>query len=175
VAYFQESDSIGFSIVFASLESFNYYHKSEAQRNLDGKAKRNIFFNKSSSLSNFVFSAKTSDDEMVGQKWEKDYLQACKGLSFENALKEQYNPMFLYSYASPYRSLHSNSDLKTDVNGLYYHIWGVSNDDLTEDIAVQFWQYQINYKMWYLSIFLIVLLFIAISLFVIKIKGKKIF
>lgn len=173
VAYFTESDTVGFMINFTSLESWNYYHKTNAQTG-EKKENKNIFLNRVESKSQFIFSTKNDSDLTLGEKYKRIYLSSAKGLSFEDKI-DDYSPDFVYSYSSPYKKLKSNANIKFENAQLSYHVWKVEEKFINENNEVLLWYNQINCGMWYLAalIAIVVPTFIILLVYVLKKKIEK--
>lgn len=175
-AYSNESDSVGFNIIFTSIGAWNYYHNS-GQGGGDDENK-NIFINKNESIGTFPFSSKVSlsEDETiyVGDRYRLQYLGAAQGLSFESELSRLYNPVLLYNYSTYYSRLHSDADYQfVDSNGHSHHLWAVESEDLSADNKILIYSYQINAGYWYLFILIFALVFAVILYCILNYKNIK--
>lgn len=170
VAYFAESDSVGFSLTFTSPETWSYYYAS-AENSENEINNNNIFIKKTESRSQFLFCVKTDDGIMVGQKYKSIYLQSAFGLSFYETLS--YYPDYVYSYMIPNKSIRSNADIKFSDTNLEYHVWKMSDKNLNNNKQVVVWYNKVNYGMWYLMALIIVLLPTMVLLLVHFCRGKR--
>lgn len=168
--YSSNTDSIGFKIIF-SKGAFSYYNKS--QNESEKETKKNLYINKDESNSTFIFSEEDSEYGNVGERFKQDYLSSAKGLSFEEELKNKYNPDFIYGYVTPYSQIKSNCNYFTKYNDDFYHFWVVKNNFLINKNTIKIWVLQINYGFWYITILASVLIPLFIGLIIHFIINKK--
>lgn len=177
--YNQESDSVGFNIIFTSIGSWNYYHSSTQSSN--GKDENgNIFLTKNQSVGSFPFSSKMkiSEDETiyVGDRYRLQYLSAGSGMTFVNQLENLYNPIYIYNYSTYYSRIHSDSDYKfTDANGHSHHVWTIDSQSLSADNKILIYSYTINAGYWYLFILIFSFIFALILLCILNYKKIKMY
>ena len=154
VTYDEEQDSVGFDILFDSVQSWNYYHNvSASQENSNNGL---YLFKKNTSSGTFPFSAKQQigEDEAVyvGDRYADVYLSSAEGTSFAGKLEEEYKPLLVYNYSTFSNSLRSDADYKgKDNNGHSHHIWVVEQAKLTGENIIRLTSYQVNVGMCYLT------------------------
>ena len=160
----------GFNIIFKSFDAWRFYHSNgqEQEKNDNGT----IFIKKNVSQSEFIFSSKTIEGEMVGEKYKDIFITSANGLSFENKMQD-YQPDFVYSYSSPYHNLRSNSDIKFSNSGSSYHVWKVEEKNLGKDNDIKIWYSEINYGLWYIVVLAIVLVPTGSLLLIFHIKSRR--
>ena len=173
--YSQESDSVGFNIIFTSIGAWNYYHNSGQG---GGEKKENIFITKNESIGSFPFSSKANLSEnetiYVGEKFRLKFLEAAQGLSYENKLGELYKPLLIYNYSTYYSRLHSDADYQfVDANGHSHHVWTVESENLSGDNKIIIYSYQINAGYWQLFILIFALVFVVILYLILNFKNIK--
>lgn len=174
VGYNADGDYIGFEISFTSLGAWQYYHPSnKSQENNQKNSKNdNIFYKKQINMGNFPFSSSLSDGSNVGEKYKSCYISSAKGMSFENKIKDQYKPDFVYNYCTFYPKFHSNADVEfKGTNNQYYHIW--LENDLKNCKNIELILVTIYKGWWIFFALLIPLGVMAITITVIKIKNKR--
>ena len=173
VIYSSQTDSVGFSINFPSIESWNYYHRTNSSSSESIK-KKSIFIDRTASKTQLIFCNK-KDDVMLGETYRQIYLSSAQGIQFKEELT--YFPDFVYSYCSQYEHLHSNSMYKFSKGENNYHVWKVKCQDLNDGCEVELWLNQINYGAWYITVLLGVLvpcsLILTVKVLRAKYKGKK--
>ena len=176
VCYYAETDTVGFKIIYNSLESFNYYHSNVKEESANEK-RGNIFYKKTQSKSKFLFSSKDEMGISVGEKYRQKYIASANGMSFENKIKEEYKPQFIYDYITQYRSIKSNSTYKFEENQTYHHIWQVKYENLDDENEIIIGFSTIYYGTWYLAALMIVVLPLFLSLLIYYLKtnhnGKR--
>lgn len=178
VLYNTKTDTIGFDILFTSINSWNYYHDQSSSSSEGNENNNFLFYKKIISTGKFVFSTpvKVNEEEtiLIGKRYQQKYIEASKGLSFEAYIKENYKPTFAYNYATPTNRLHSDSQYEyLDSNNLFHHIWTVGYDELNENNTISLYYVSINYGWWYFFAILISLLVMTLILVVNKIKSKR--
>ncbi len=173
VTYNERQDSVGFDMLFTSIQSWNYYHNSGQIEASDGA----VLLSKNTQQGTFPFSAKqqVGEDESiyVGDRYVQIYLQAVKDLSFNAQIDNSYSPTLIYDYATFSKRIHSDSDLKlTDSLGRKHHIWMVNHNQLTAENTISMTTYQVNIGLWY--ILCVVITFIVGVVLYIFYERKKI-
>ncbi len=174
----QETDTIGFNMIFTSLGAWNYYHDVKQNENDDKKEDDNIFISKNQTQGIFPFSSKikVSEEESiyVGQRYIQKYIDCGKNFSFANEIKNLYSPLLIYNYSTYYSRLHSDADYKfTDSNGHSHHIWAVDGKDLTANNSIYIYSYNINVGLWYLFILIFSIVFAVILYIILDYKNIK--
>lgn len=169
VSYDSDNDSVGFDMIFTSASAWNYYHNSSQSSGANSNG--NIFYTENLSQGTFPFSSKINlgDGESiyVGERYRQFYLQAVEGLSFENALKENYSPTLIYNYSTYYNRLHSNANVEfLDSNGHTHHVWMVENQSLTGDNTITIASYSVKSGSWYIMA-LVITIIVGIILYII--------
>lgn len=181
--YNDESDTVGFNILFTSIGAWNYYHQvsSANQPNSSSQNKgENIFLKKNSSLGTFPFSneVKLGETESiyVGERYRQKYLSASSNLSFSQKIEKDYSPTFIYNYSTFYSRLRSDANCKLNDNrGIIHHIWTVDYDELSSENKINIYSYSINTGMWYLFALIIALLVTLIAILIAYRKEIKSF
>ena len=165
--YREDTDSIGFNIIFNSQEGWQYYHPSQGSSEADFE---NGLIMKSSSTGVFPFSStvKLSNSQTltVGER----YIGAYKNALEETGINIIYQPDLIYNYATASKKLKSDSDYAfTDT--LYHHVWiqRFGQDKQSITIYVR----DLNYGYWYILILTLPLCALAITAIVLKVKHKK--
>lgn len=174
VCYQQNNDVISFDIIFSSNASWNFYHSSTVQ---SVKKKNNFYLlKKNSSSSNFPFSVQDKNGVMVGEGYKQIYLSAARGLSFEEKLKQNYAPNYIYSYSTFSGKLKTNATYCIKDNlGQFNHIWIKNEENIKKNEKIIIYFYQINYGAWILIALILPCLglFIYLIFFSKKNKIKK--
>lgn len=175
VGYNAENDYVGFEIIFTSLGAWQYYHtsSSESQTQKDKNANNgNIFYSKVKSSGIFPFSSILNDNLKVGERYKNCYINASKGLLFENAITKDYNPNYVYNYSTYYSRFHSNADMQfKGSDNKYHHVW--IEDDLNESKEVILSVITIKKGWWIFFALLISLVGMTIVIIHVKFIGKK--
>ncbi len=164
-AYNETSDTVGFSIVFSSMETWNYYHSSSG----GGESESEIgFMIKTSSTGTFPFAAKIGDIT-IGERYESAYLNSLKSVTNKNV---EYDPDFVYDYATPSSVIKSDSEYKFE-SGLKHHLWLRKMEEYKQNDKINIYTLQPNRGLWYLTILAFTLLGLGIAIVIIKLKDKK--
>ena len=172
VCYFEDTDTVGFKIIFSSFDAFKYYHKIENNAS-EGKKKTNLFYNKAETQTQFLFSSTDSLGVSSGEKYRQKYIISAKGLSFEETIRESYKPDFLYDYVTPYRSIRSNATFTFMENKSFHHLWKTPYENLSESNEIIIWFFTINFGLWYIFALGLVLIPLGISLVIYYIFKRK--
>ncbi len=169
VEYDEKNSCAGFDVIFTSTASWQYYHKSENQ----AQTQDGLFLTKQKSEGVFPFSAQMKDGEtLVGERYRNLFLDAAKGFSFEDEIKSEYNPQFIYIYSTPYQQLKSNANLSyRGSDGHYHHIW-VENS-LKADDKISLSILQIHYGWWIFFALFIPLFVMSACIVIIKFPKRK--
>ena len=182
VEYSQTSDSVGFNIIFADQEVWNFYHPSTQEPSEDDKSEGIVFVEKVSSKGTFPFASEVTlsgeEKTNVGERYKNAYLQSFDEFEKYQEIKNSYNPDFVYNYATPYSNLRSDGDgVFQDIDGLYHHVWVRNSQNYLSDSEINLYVYSPNRGWWYLFYLLLVLvaggLLVAITLIVKKKKASK--
>ncbi len=174
--YNSDLDNIGFSIVYENQEVWKFYNQKQNEETDETQDEQGIkFIIKETFSSTFPFAqeVQTSQGKLtVAQRYKEAYLKA-----FENAkVKVNYQPEYVYNYATSYNKIKSNSDMKfVDSQGLYHHVWTRSEGDLAK-AEIQLSISTPQREWWYLTVLAVVVLGTGVSILVaFLIKKKKIF
>ena len=165
---YKKDNVVSFSICYNSYASWNYYNNRS-----EGKSENNstFFLKKIESEGVFPFAQKLTSGKLVGEKYKGIYVDALKGLTFEKEEKKQYNPSYVYDYATFSGGLKSNCDSESYSNGLYHNLW-IKSESEYQTASIKLWQYSVNYGMWYL-LALVGTLVPCMIIVAIKLKKEK--
>lgn len=169
VAFDDQNNCAGFDVIFTSNDAWKYYHNSEENEKSD---KKGIFIDKQVSHGVYPFSLKMKEDNrLVGERYKDIFLSALSGFSFEEEVKKEYSPQFLYLYSTPYQRIKSDATFSYRGNNLYHHLWVKEslneNDEITLSITT------IYYGWWILSVLVIALIAMMLSIMMVKIRKRK--
>ncbi len=169
----EKGETMGFKMLFSGHGAWNYYHGVTPS---SSPQKGNIFLNKLQSKGGFPFSAlvQTAENQktMVGDRYKEKYLASAEGLSFAQKLKEEYSPLFVYTYSTFNKKLHSNADQTfINANGHLSHSWQSQN--LAEEKEISLCQYVINKGVWLIFAISLPLAGMAVAIIVIKVRERK--
>ena len=172
--YDSRIDSVGFTITFTSLSAWMFYHLENKQEEVGENT--HLFYQKIYNNSSFPFAEVDSNGRTAGDIYAGSYKSALDGFSFEEEVKQSYNPDFVYNYVCTQSRINSNADYSFLADGKYYHVWKSNSDDLGDDKAIEIWVYEIYPSHWYLAILLTSMFGIILAIIIVKIvkKHKKI-
>ncbi len=173
VSLAEDGKTMGFKILFSGAGAWNYYHDITPS---SSPQKGNIFINKLQSQGEFPFSASIQISEnqtiSVGERYKEKYIASAEGLSFSQKLKEEYSPIFVYTYSTFNQKLHSNADSTfVNANGNLSHSWQCQN--LADGREISLCQYVINKGVWLIFAISIPLAGMAVAITVIKLREGK--
>lgn len=169
-------DVLGFQLLFTSQEAWSFYHPQTDTESPSQQGKPE-FITTHISQGQIIFAQTLSNLNItVGQYLKNIYLSAGQTVGLE--VEEIYNPQFVYEYALSSSKVHSNADeVVLSSDGLYHHIWQMSEEELESDGEIKLYFYQANKEWWYLTIICvgiaIVLLGATISFILKKRKIKS--
>lgn len=169
-------DVLGFQLLFTSQEAWSFYHP-QTDTELPSQQGKPEFIITHISQGQIIFAQTLSNLNItVGQYLKNIYLSAGQTVGLE--VEEIYNPQFVYEYALSSSKVHSNADeVVLSSDGLYHHIWQMSEEELESDGEIKLYFYQANKEWWYLTIICvgiaIVLLGATISFILKKRKIKS--
>ena len=166
--YDSNIDSVGFTIIFTSHDAWGVYHQGNKQE--EGDSKKHLFYQKISNSSPFPFAEVDSNGNTVGQIYAESYMSALKGLSFEDEIKQNYHPDFIYNYVCTQGKIKTNADYTFTSNGEIYHVWEEGSEDLNDEKIVSVWVYEIYPSHWYLAILLTSLFGIILSIIIVNLS-----
>ena len=176
VSFDETSDSVGFKIVFTSAGAWNYYHQTKSEENAQPNKtqNKNIFLNKIESQGVFPFSAEFKNKEnrivTVGERYKNLYLDSALNCSFDEKLKNIYQPTFIYDFN---KRLRSNCDYTfSDSRGHKHFVWLEENINSTSNNPVKLYYYSIQKGVWLVFAITIPLTAMFIAIIIIKIKEK---
>ncbi len=169
VAYDDKNSCFGFDVVFTSLAAWNYYHQSEKE---EGK-KGGFFIDRQVSRGTFPFSVKMKEENIfVGERYKNVFLSALSGFSFEEKLKNEYSPQYLYLYSTPYGKIKSDATYTyRGKENLYHHLW--VKEDLKENDTILLKVTSINYGMWILMVLVLSLTGMAIGIIIVITHSRR--
>ena len=162
--YTTKTDTIGFNLLFSSLEAWNFFHKTSGDGATNSEQTNYGFMITSGQSSLFPFSA-LQNDLMVGQRYAGAYKNALGNIKLD------YNPDLVYDYATFSRSIKSDSNYAVD-SELYHHIWIKKIDEL-ENAKIKLYLSVPNAPLWYLALLGTVAAGMAIALIAIKSRQKS--
>lgn len=164
-----EGDNVGFNIIYSSIASWRYYNSSSKEGNLD---KGVTFIKKIENCGVFPFAGLMSNGKRLGEKYKQAYSSALKGLTFETIEKREYDPYFIYDYATYSSRLKSDCQIYKHSNGLYHNIW-IKSGEKYKNATIKLWQYEINYGSWQLIAILICIIPCGVYIYIQNQKEKQ--
>lgn len=164
--YSTETDTIGFNMLFTSRDAWDYYHQQEAGEDSHSKPSNTSygFMITTRQSGSLPFSAKT-DESCFGQKLYEAYTTSLAGEKID------YNPDFVYDYATASPYIKSDSDYFFE-SGLYHHVWTRKLSQLSNDKIVLYTSFP-NAPVWYLTLLGVTFVGIGLATLIIKLKNKK--
>ncbi len=164
-SYNKESDTIGFSMIFKDMNTWNYYHPSSGGENDNTHIG---FMIKTSSEGVFPFAAKFGEGT-VGERYMEAYTSALQTATNKSI---DYSPDFVYDYASPLNAIKSDSEYKLE-SELKHHIWLRKLSEYKENSKINIYTLQANRGLWYLTLLGVVILGLGVTLIIFKLQSKK--
>lgn len=164
-SYIEASDTIGFTLIFSSIETWNYYHPSTGDESGNPEVG---FMIKTSSEGAFPFAAKIGEIT-VGERYKEAYTKAVETVTNK---KIEYDPDFVYDYATPLSVIKSDSEYKIN-NNLHHHIWMRKLNEYKENDKITIYTLQANRGLWYITILFIVLAGLGLTLLIFKLQDRK--
>ena len=169
--YDSENDTVGFSVRFASLDVWSFYHQQNKGEQRVGNEK--LFVDKIENNSLFPFCEKDLNGTTVGESFLNRYTSAGSGLSFEENKKKNYSPRFVYSYIVPNLRIKSNADYKACFGEKACHVWVIENTEKETEKMVSIWCYEVYTAHWLIALFIAVIFIVFISLIILKFKKNN--
>ena len=161
--YTKETDTVGFNILFSSQSAWDYYHGGTEQSQNTAKVKRGFVISITQE-GVFPFSAKLNND-YVAMRYINAYKNALGGLAVD------YNPDFVYDYATQSTYIKSDSDYFFS-DELYHHIWMKKIDEL-ENARITLSFQTPNTPVWYATLLCITLSALGATLGIMVMFNKK--
>lgn len=174
VSYNDNSSLIGFSIIYDSHASFNYYNSSSSSSSSGDTQRGNYFIKKYISQGKFPFSSQfAGQNTTIGQRYKEIFLSAAEGKDYYQAISQNYSPKFVYDYAVVNDKLKSNANFITKSAEQTHHIWIVDEQNLTNANDIQLSLTMVNRGAWYLTALIVVMAVTIICIFIeLKIRPK---
>lgn len=171
--YSQESDMIMFVIEYKDFATWQFYNSSNNNSEPDEKISSSIeYINKTSSSSSFPFSAnftkQNGEKITVGERYLSIYRNVYNLTLPNNICSQLETPSFVYDYATPFSNIRSNAEICLQTGGLYHNIW-IKDENSFKDAQIVLSSTQINYGLWYMTLFFGVIALFGICLMIIKI------
>ena len=177
--YNSELDNVTFKISYNTQEVWKFYsqsdNKNDNQTQNDSTKIEFITTQNASSKFPFAQEVNTINGKItVAERYKKAYLSAFEASSIYEKVKKEYNPDFVYNYASPYNKINSNADIKfVDSQNLYHHVWKANQNQMPEK-EVNLSISEANREWWYLTALVATIVGTAITLAIAYfIKRKK--
>ncbi len=178
--YDSELDNVSFKIAYNTQEVWKFYSQSGSDENESEEKKDNTkieFISTQTVSSKFPFAQEVSalnGKVTVAERYKNAYLSAFEKSSIFEKVKKDYNPDFVYNYASPYNKISSNADIKfVDSQNLYHHVWKADERQLI-DKQINLTIKEANREWWYLTALVVTLVGTSIALAIAYlIKRKK--
>ncbi|MBQ8444667.1 MAG: hypothetical protein IJX25_04875 [Clostridia bacterium] len=171
VSYKEENDFVYFEIIFSSTLAWQYYHNALTE-GADINESMPFLMEKKSNTTLFPFSSLDANGTPAGESYKNIYLSSSEGLSFEDKVKENYSPCYIYQYGTYSNKIKSDGNYKFLSDGINYHIW-VADEDELQGKSTTIYYYKINKGGWLLLALIIPTAGLVIYLICIKIKIKK--
>lgn len=178
--YQENSDTIGFSLLFTSQQAWRYYHSSSSEGNETNKDHWDYgFINKVISKGQFPFAGEVKMHDgtikLAGQRYVEAYLSTASMLSIYETVKQTYRPDLVYDYATPYHQIKSDAAYQyADDSGLYHHTWMQNYQELSRADSIQLYTTEVNRGLWYLTFMMIVLAGCATTILIILFRKRKV-
>lgn len=172
--YFENLDSVGFSIIFSDLQAQkDFYSSGEENSSSENSSsvKTSGFFMKKVELTTvFPFSATSAQDvkkvcEIAIASWQND-----NKITDENVAKILDNSLFIYEYATTDGKLKSNNYFYDEK--YHYNVFVKSFEELKTDTNITFYYSVPNTPIWYLLALVLVVFGMAAAYFI-KIRQKN--
>ena len=168
VAFDDKNSCAGFDIIFTSNEAWKYYHNIEEKTS----EKKGFFIDRQVSRGIYPFSVKMKEDgKLLGERYKEIFFNAISGYSFEDKLKKEYSPQFIYLYSTPYQKINSDATFSYRSDKLYHHLW--VKEKLSENDEITLSVNTIYYGWWILLVLVISLTGMAGGIIIVKICEKK--
>ncbi len=164
-----ENDSISYQIIFPSIVAFDYYCDQVSFHKNDNFLMTILKFNFSSKI-----FEKVKDENFLNGIYD-----CAKGMSFEEKLKQNFQPNFFIEFSSKVRRANSNGDYFIASDGFYSHICKVRNENkktsfnITLNFIYPGWWYLLGITIPLAIMALAIIVCIAID-YLIKKRGKKV-
>lgn len=142
-------NSVGFLIEYSSLSAWQFYNSSSKDNQQSSNKYCSNFYlvRKIENTGKFVFAQTMSNRKTLGEKYKEMYLSALSSLTFESIEIRQYNPCFVYDYATTSSGLRSDAEKQVVSSQLYHHVW-IKEGNNFADAKICLWQYDVNYGLW---------------------------
>lgn len=169
--YNEQSDSIGFNIVFPTNETWNYYHPSTGEGN--NSQIEGTFVLKNVNSGTFPFASQVSlasgEKTTVGERYTKAYTEALS----EANINIEYSPDFVYNYATTSPYLKSDSEYQYSDGELKHHVWLRNAREYKEEQNISLYVMDLNMGYFYLLILIVPLIGLGVSVILIKVIEKR--
>ncbi len=173
--YSEESDMVMFVIVYKNFATWQFYNSSKKPDDIVDEKPTSVanYITKTSSTSSFPFSAnwtkQNGEKITVGERYLSIYKSVYNLTLPNNICSKLETPKFVYDYATPFSNIKSNAEMVIRNNGLYHNVW-IKNQENYKDAQISLSTTEINYGLWYLTLFLAVIGLFAICLIILKLK-----
>lgn len=178
VVYNEEYDVVGFDIVYKDLATWQYFQGRGGEQEADPvkKDKSIKYFETTSSEGKFPFASEFTNQDgsktTIGERYQKIYRTAYN-ITLPNQIVDALEtPKFVYDYATPFSSLRSNAEIQTYSGGLYHNVW-IKDQENFKDSKIKLEATTIYAGWWYLSLFIGVILALAVACIITKICKIK--
>lgn len=180
--YNQNTDSVGFSMVFENQEVWDFYHQSSTQNPDETEGNKNsqgiVFVETQSTTSIFPFVNEVSVGEgqkmTVAERYRQAYLKSVNFASNYSQIEKNYSPDFVYNYGTSYGNINSDADsFFQDVDGLYHHVWVKNYKNLSADDTITLYVNSANKGWWYMFYLLAVIIVMVGAIAIVKIIERK--